>query len=388
MYLHKKTHISAALKKTFMAFVMAVVLSGCVYDSYPPDAPQEDKPASVFLTLSVATADAAEPSATRADSYYFEDAQTPYEKINHLRVIICDNAGTVKYNRKVTYLANGSIKDDNLTFEVDPGKYSIHLFANERSLPEEIRQYFYDAIPGAIYPSAELDAVELTRENGNPIFGLDQYLPMTESFDITVEKPTKEMERYRTEKLFVTRVPVKFTFALKQEVESLSVRIYNISRSEYLLPNNLEYFPAKNQYAEGNKRIITKYSTPDETEPPVFETKFSNLEMKKGYYGDGTPTDEVYYVTTPIYLCETPVPEGGKYRISICLDEDDAFPELSDEDKGWTPVVDLENLPSLPRNTHVVVRMDYKNALLQCQVDVLPYTGVVLDPGFGIPTTK
>ena len=46
--------------------------------------------------------------------------------------------------------------------------------------------------------------------------------------------------------------------------------------------------------------------------------------------------------------------------------------------------VTLDNLPSLPRNTHVVVKMKLSDADLSLNVDLVPYKSVTLDPDFGL----
>lgn len=50
----------------------------------------------------------------------------------------------------------------------------------------------------------------------------------------------------------------------------------------------------------------------------------------------------------------------------------------------WFPEVELPNLPSLPRNTHVIINFELSGSTLNATVDVLPYTGVYLNPDFGI----
>lgn len=44
----------------------------------------------------------------------------------------------------------------------------------------------------------------------------------------------------------------------------------------------------------------------------------------------------------------------------------------------------LPNLPQLPRNTHVVVNITINEHAMDCIVDVRPYTGITLEPDFGL----
>ena len=43
----------------------------------------------------------------------------------------------------------------------------------------------------------------------------------------------------------------------------------------------------------------------------------------------------------------------------------------------------LENLPTLPRNTHVIVNMTLSQSELTAVVELVPYIGVELKPSFG-----
>ena len=362
---------------TVMAAAMMLLCAGaCRSDrGYEPDPDDVAEGRPIYLTLNVACADPFYPSTRADDAYYFEDAQSKYEKIDHLRVIITDPQGKVVHNRLVGYYNDGTIKNDNLIFKVDAGDYHVHLFANERSLPKDVQDLLVNAIEESVYPETELSGIELSRDAASPLFDLKEYIPMTESFDISLEIPLVEIDRYKTINLFVTRVPVKFTFGLREDPGSLTLKLRKIATRQYFLPHDLSYSPAKaNPATEG--RTITSYGVPENAAAEEFLFTFDKLE--KRVLGDDNTE---YFVTDPIYLCETKTADSSyEICIKICDAKDD-LPEVWSE---WKP---LPNLPDLPRNTHAIVRMA-NSAELNLEVTLMPYIGCTLDPWFGLEDKK
>lgn len=102
--------------------------------------------------------------------------------------------------------------------------------------------------------------------------------------------------------------------------------------------------------------------------------------------------------TTPVYLPESDgtLAQGKdaslklqEYEVTIHteegFDEETTAPDSPKVARSYTAT--LPNLASLFRNTHVKVKVNFKNlseAELELEVDVEPYWEVVLDPVFGL----
>lgn len=364
----------------------AAFLAGCSSEGPAPVPAPPERDTDVFLTIQAVVSESSSMPSTRVDEYSFEDAQTDYERMQTLRVVVCDKDGKVAGNRKVGAYPDGSFKYDELTFKVKPGKYGIHLFANEGSFPDDLKESLNGLTEGTDYNTSAIPGAVLEAGNDKILFGNNVYLPMTESFEVEAKTPLKEADRYQTKKLFVTRVPVKFTFALTKNTEKLEVRFSGVADRQYLMPHGVVYDPEK--YTESTNplegRLITAYDTPEDAAVTDFVRIFTGLEEKTDFYYDGT-----YFVTPPVYLCETglkatdAVPNHYSIRIRVT----NSGETWESDDDGWSDPVGLPNLPSLPRNTHVVIRMNNENKLV-CEVDLVPYTCVSLNPDFGIVTTR
>lgn len=106
----------------------------------------------------------------------------------------------------------------------------------------------------------------------------------------------------------------------------------------------------------------------------VYEKKLS----EKVFPGDPSGDIPTVKVLDPIYLLEGKHVDDNdprNYSLEISVNNirrTHYFPELA----------------TLPRNTHVVVNITCDvDTKITCKVDVIPYSEITLDPGFGLPTT-
>lgn len=163
----------------------------------------------------------------------------------------------------------------------------------------------------------------------------------------------------------MTRVATKFAVKVTldescfldkdSKVELSPVVVSSIADSEYLIPRATTYSPAKTP-VDGTNRIITSYEVPSTASVADYTFQLTQTDDKGREF------------KSPIvYLTETAYDQP--YSVSITVD-------------GVGLSAPLPNLPSLPRNTFVIINITVYNNTLE--VTLQPYTGVWLNPDFGI----
>lgn len=393
-----------------MHFSVLLGVSSCVFES--TDCPSTDEPLMVYLSFKVVAPSAAYSEDTRGElitspdgNNYFEEASGEYEKISQLRVIIMRPDWEIEQNHLVSF-SNGTVSYDNEPFKVVSGeKKKIYLLANSENLG-----YDFDRLrPGTYYNAPYIeDIIIKTTEVGGTIIdntsSEKKYIPMSEMYEIMVETPetVKKDTKVDIGTLFVTRAAVKFSFQISSEYGTglwIKEIIFNqLANQEYLVPNETKYYPPK--YTDpvknwngtsswGDKtdpdlygRFITSYTTPaSATYSQVIITPITPIEL-------GPDTT---FCSPALYYCESKyIPNDNRaatspYSVSITVVEKDDEGNLVDgSDYTFVPI-SLPNLPLLPRNTHVKVKIRLgKTTIDECVVELLPYIGVELNPQFGV----
>ncbi len=221
-----------------------------------------------------------------------------------------------------------------------------------------------------------------------------RYVPMTEYFDVTVsrDREAPDAVTVQEETLFITRNLVKFVFEFSKDsyvpYESIKVKGITFSKlmqKEFLMPNNLFYKPAKyrddGSVDSSNERVVTSFVTPRHGRQPTAAIPFLSRQFRDIRLRKDEPEYKASYLPQ-IYFCETDLTNNGDndtYAIDL---------ELECNDKDHTIIkyenLSLPNLPALPRNTVVKLSFTLSRAAIKCRVDLLPYTGVFLNPIFGI----
>ena len=206
---------------------------------------------------------------------------------------------------------------------------------------------------------------------------------MSEMYDLDVPTPQNPADYQISKNYFVTRAAVKFSFNIQTPdypAEDRGVRIKNITvnsigNTEYFLPRDTEYNPEKYEESTFNYdgRFITKYTLPTDpapkNEPCVFTTGLENLILNNTTENQGKHPFIPY-----LYFPESYV---GEYTISITLGDEDPKNDYT------FPSVKLDNLSTLPRNTHVLVNITLKKVQIEAIVKLVPYIGVNLEYPFG-----
>lgn len=393
-----------------MAALVALTVVSCSDDS-SPEAPL-DSP-DIYLTLRVGVAEPVAGSRSRAEGdTYFQLPDRLCEKLLSLRVIIVDNNNKVEANRKVTLDANGAIVSDNLTFKVKAGQKTVLLYGNEYVMPQNVRTMIEKAVTGQVIDMEAVNNATLSQTSGQFPYDWERKqealsgkyaVPMTEKWNIEVKaidsdgpadpnNPVKP-NYYQTADLFITRAVTKFSFTVNcadnlpegilpslAHHEITAFRIDRIGKQQYLMPRAL-YSPAKGQPAADGKngRLITFFEVPDDygaPEPAPFTfTPATPCDVNKLIPAAAGKPGDPYVYSPMIYLPETP---GPNFRCFLTVRN-----KLTGAEEELPVSAELPNLPSLPRNTHVMVNILLTAGEIKCLVDVVPYTSVSLNPTFG-----
>lgn len=394
----------------------------------------------VNLAFSVVAPDAVSQSESRAivinpdKDNYFEREDSQYEKIHTLRIIILrpgtdfqgnpvkDKDGKpildpttgnpydkiIEHNRFFTFNDNGVVRYDDMNITVHGGENkTIYIIANEEGInsnrPEgETAVNLSDLTPDKPYVKGTIEDIEIHAAGGilydnRTEAAKKTYIPMAEVYeDVYIEMPeTPELREQKVGPFFITRAAVKFSFNITAEdSEGLylkSLTFNSLADKEYLLPRNTVYSPKKPTFhKEGNSgnsdivpdlsgRFITAYDIPEDATHSPLTFEFNDEDK----LGKKVPTE----ISPVIYFCESkfglpfngkPDPDGKPYSVKLVLHTkfgDQTVVATSEE-------LALGNLPILPRNTHVKINIDLgKN---DATVELVPYTGVWLEPDFGI----
>ncbi len=369
--------------------LLAAGLPGCSSDNNEPEAVWDG---DLCLLLRVGVAgqkDGLTPAISRAEG---DDEDVSYqlplydtEKLRTLRVIIVEKKNDSIVHNHFETLIQPSISYEDLKFKVKfSTDYYIYLIGNEASFPGiDAKEVFEDNLKvGDTYPNRALEDIIIEGTAGLPVIDntgtVKTAIPMSEKFELhTVDAPKGTDIQYiptMEKTFFITRAFSKFTFNLYRSADyvgdnTLNIRKIKISgmgSREFLLPNDTEYIPGKYEDStnEYGGRFISNFSVPAGAPTGEWEystprsTNTAELPVWGGKYPGQQYAPQLYF-TESIGRPNT----LDKFQCSISFDGEEYLPPLT-----------FPNLPSLPRNTHVIVNIivGNDNALL-FKVAVLPW---------------
>lgn len=365
------------VKQLILTLFTLCILTGCIPGG---SSSTEPDPANlVSLKVNVGMAEMGKDALTKALPSVTEGEMdawaepTDAEKMHTLRIVILHQDGKVEHNKFISFYGRAYDWYGWEEFKVTPNETKkVYLFVNEEAkkitdgqeLQESLvnfsttvngsfKDYLDSYTVGTTFPTDKM--ADLTISLNENSHELSTPLPMSEVYSIAVG------EEDVTETFYVTRAAVKFTYILYNNTTSpydwTGLTISKVASLEYYLPRNLTY----NDDGE-----ITSFDVPTPN-----DTKLYNYEKAKTF-SETVPAGK-NVILPSFYLLEGTY--ANEYTTSITL-------------SGITLTGTLENLPyKLPRNTHVVVRIAINNLLegdVAWEVDLFPYTGVVLDPEFGL----
>lgn len=398
--IHKDT-IYKLLRRgmVLFAFLIPLVAGGCAeVMSDAPEVPAEDtgckRDPGVWLTLNVALSELPQKSASGTRTFpesadgTFEGPVSVWEKLHTLRVIIVRPGAMVEWNRMMHIdPSTGLPTDDNLEFLVHSGeKKKIYLFANEKSVPygwnlDEIKM-------NNPVDTLRLRNLRLKRTPDKALVdnsGADpRPIPMSEVFTIDLPANQTDADRYRSVNLFITRAAVKFSFCLicdddykEKGVKVKSIGLRGFADEEYFVPRDAVYSPGKYE-PSGNTlggREILSFSVPETNSFSGYNFMLPEpVEIKAGLN---------YEISPQIYFPESKRQLKGYDNGQPVYTDLGVTLLMEGEETQYLAPVPLQ-LTEIARNTHVKVNIRIKSTGVSAVADVLPYTGVWLNPDFGL----
>lgn len=383
--------ISVTRKIWLYALLAAMTLSvtGCIYEDGLPEEPFDGDLSLVLHVAVLDTDNGAKRSAiaSRADDYTFELPENTTEQLQTLRVIIVNTADRMivhNYYQKLNQPANSYV---DLRFKVDfSKKYNVYLIGNEMGLGNAIVDMLQGLAPNGTYTAGTIENLTMaTAEAGTPIIdnsGRNRtIIPMTEKFEVnTMARPTSGPQSQvidQKESLFITRALSKFSFNFYRTAdysgvsldEIKTVKITGLGKNQYVLPNNAVYDPVKETVSTNRYggRVITGFDVPADNELAEYVFDLPDNLGLVSQYPEFSPSVLPMSYQPQFYFTESLGMTGtDKFQCSISFDGE-----------NYLPPVTLPNLPSLPRNTHVIVNIivGNNNALL-LTVTVMPWVPV------------
>lgn len=371
------------LIKMLFACIATVILGGC-HDYAYEDVGGDGK--MINFVIHVYAGDPEAPASRATDQVGTPDAYLPgsrYERMHTLRIIIVRPDNTVEHNEFLhrTFPEEGLAEYPDIRFKVAAGETKkVYLFANEASMVTSAdgTAYDFNQYPsGSVLSPDEIAGLQLSCAPGAPLIdntgSKKTAIPMSEMFEIDIPESTSNAgDEIFPSALFITRTPVKFGFyfstaqAPREAFTVDEIEIQDLSDTEYLLPRDAVYAPAK-ELLGWTDRYIYEYSVPENAVNTAF-TFTPGIQITPD-----TPANTPIAYEPLLYFPETALEPGKKYAVRI---------KLSNE-KEYIGALELPNLPMLPRNTFVKVNMYMHLSDIDFEVDVLPYTAVPLAPVFG-----
>lgn len=344
---------------------ITICFTSCIMEDVEPDVEM------VNVSISVSLADAV---SSRADEY--TEAANDGEKMHTLRIVIVRKAqdGVVEHNRFID-LRQPLTFYGTETFEVraNEQKY-IYFFVNENSTDfDDIDgvDFNKDIVVGQSFPYVDILNAKITLGiNNTNVQEMGKPLPMNSLYGVKVERV--DMDK----RFWVVRAATKFTYILNNEnnqtYKLTRLVISNQAATEHYMQQINNAIPVWSTENDGILQEITTFNTP-------YEGQITNHYSFEKDFNDGitVPANDQIQLE-PIYLAETKsfsdYKVGNNYYMTSL-----SFKDLT----SFTGK--LEELPyQLPRNTHVVVTVNINQGEVTWEVDVFPYTGVVLEPDFGL----
>lgn len=326
------------------------------------------------------------------------------EKMHSVRVMILHPDGTVEHNK--FYSLNGAQEQESILLKVTPDeKKKIYLFANEESVSEVEGAAGGSSTLSTFFDSYGEGASGFEEAVNNLYFAPDysagKPIPMSSMYEVDcAEKGVVD------ETFYVVRVATKFTMNFinlrGEEVCVESFAIASHADKNFLMAHvsdserNRQLFNGKtwinwlkevsDASSENDDYATTEaagwlkdYELPVQADKGLVYTSRSAVTVAPAEFDE----DRLDYIkpgkaSEEFYLPESINPKEGtadgeqEYTLTLCIaGHSEPF------------VRKLPNLKALFRNTNVVVNIKMYNSL-EMEVDVIPFTPVVVEPDYGL----
>lgn len=402
------SHLRHLFAQISIFTAVALSTAGCIMEDYP-DTPGGD--ATAYLRIRVGTPDPLQ----RSRAIDIDPAATSAELMHTLRIIIVGEDGVVEHNRHINFdKPNGTNISGYETFIVQGNeKKTIYTFANEESLPDELEEkiraiplgqslskYWSDLETTEVSWGQQIPVVEKSDDSkvfdGTAVFMSRKTIIPAEDLAVDVDNADHAMITVSRD-IVIIRAAVKLTYKIfnfsSAPVTLNQIMFNGLTDIEYILPTKItlssELAPAA---GAADNRYIIEYSTPAGLEKgnvTLFGLNEKSVEIPvttpaaQGEQQKPSQTFDFYVNEAPIWNAD------GGYSVN------EAF-KVPDDQTGSSPYSTslvfneltfdgaFDNLPALPRNTHVIANIIINDPQsITCYVQVVPYISVVLNPWFG-----
>lgn len=395
-------------------------LVSCTSESL--ELPREEKDDyNIFLTFQAAVAGV----STRADGSVADDGN-----VETLRIVIVSREKVdgatweVEHNEKVSL---ATPLPHEYTFKVAPNSLKrIYLIANENRLASiggtplgfSDERFIPDGSGEAPVDGYVFD-ISASGYSYTP-----SALPMTGLYELDVPalEDIQNGEFRWPDPLYLVRAATKFTFEFKKESTDRLITVTGIDIQRvitdrmYLMPHvnkrDGQYWVVEETETDGNVTYAEK-TVDDWVDWMGQEAEYSKTGVDNEWLTDyEVPQDPTIGIASITPATPIEVPETGSVELPNAIYLPESKTVKTPDDDGYhlqeysITVRTLENgeageqvytatlphLASLFRNTHVEVGGVFASKgntiTLDCEVDVIPYSEVVLEPGFGIDTEE
>lgn len=361
--------------------------------------------------------------ADKGEPDRYDPASGKFEEIATLRVIILHGSDReVEGARLVATSSDGTPLNDNLEFKVASNeKKTIVLIANEESLTppagvkdmsvsEYLDQFAQKGTKISDSQWKQLNEWKVEMPGFNPsvlefeqtytksLFsttGLNPRLPLTEIWEIeTLSEAQRQNKTDEVQEvtLFMTRAAAKATFHFDIDPsysgsgsKVTGIKFCGVAPIQTVFPQNAVYSPAKytasgepNVVADG-KRFITYFTPADLTFPGTFLIDMSEDPVEIKPYGEQDAP-----VRGPIYFAEYRFPQDDRldFTVAVELDGNDNWLKAQPLTDNILLIDGIFN--AIARNTHLEIHITFGSSGITAETRLVPYTGVHLDPIFGV----
>lgn len=324
------------------------------------------------------------------------------EKMKSVRVVVLHADGSIEHNK---YFPLSSAQESKfILLKVKPNEdKKIYLFANEEWVSS------IEGVTGSsltsFFDSFAENALGFADEVDNLYFGPDYKsgtcIPMSSMYELSKD----ELKEGVVEKTYyVVRVATKFMVNFKNwRDEAVTITNFTISShadKNYLMAHvndseqNRTLFNNKTwiEWLKEVSEASSENDSYDKTEAAGWlkDYELPGANLKETYTSQelkvGAPTVDLDdssnskpgEQTTVFYL-----PESKNLKSGTTDGEQEYTMTLNIAGKADPVTFTLPNLKALFRNTHVIINITMYG-LLDIQVDVIPYSEIVLDPIFGL----
>lgn len=362
-------------------------------ESFPPDVTETSE---ATLLLNIATIE-----GSRAGTAELSDN----EKMHNVRIIILHSDGTVEHNK--FYSLDGPMAQHSILLKVASNESKkVFLFANEESVSAvegnenvggSLSSFFDSYREGASGFESAVNSLYFA-----PDYTGGKYIPMSSFY--VVEMPGQGT----VEKTFyVVRVATKFTVNfLNWRGEEVRVEHFSIAShadKNYLMAHvensqqNRDLFNGKT-WIEWLKDVSDASSGNDSYETTEAVGWLKDYRLPESANMTITYTHEAVTIGKPKVDINNPgnskpgvaqnipifyLPESKNIKVGATDGEQEYQLTIKVAGHDEPFVRTLPNLKALFRNTHIVVNITLHKTL-EIEVDVIPYSEVILNPSFGV----